>query len=154
MKHLAQVNVGRLRAPGGSPEVADFFDALEEINALAESSPGFVWRLAADPGHTMPVGADDELFVINLTVWEDYLSLHEFVFRTAHNEFLRRRQEWFERMPAPITALWWVDAGTEPTVEEAMERLERLTTLGPTPQAFSLHRQYDADGHPTSRRTR
>jgi hypothetical protein len=153
MKQLAQVNVGRLRAAQGDPVVAEFFASLEEVNALAEASPGFVWRLAADAGHTMPVGADDELFVINLTVWEDYPSLHGFVFGTAHGSFLHRRQEWFERMPAPFTALWWVPAGTEPTIDEDMTRLDRLRSLGPTPEAFSLQRQYDADGHPTSRRS-
>ena len=152
--HLAQVNVGRLRAAEGDPVVADFFAALEEINALAEASPGFVWRLAADPGHTMPVGADDELFVINLTVWEDFPSLHAFVYGTAHNAFLRRRQEWFERLSSPPTALWWVPEGTEPTIEEAMARLEHLRTHGPTPEAFSLLRQYDANGRPTSGRSR
>jgi hypothetical protein len=147
---LAQVNVGRLRGPEGSPDVADFFAGLERINALAESSPGFVWRLAADAGHVYPVGTDP-LFVVNLTVWETYAQLHEFVYRTAHNGFLRRRKEWFERMPSPFTALWWVQAGHDPTVDEAMARLDHLRTHGPTPQAFSLLRQFDADGRPVSR---
>jgi hypothetical protein len=152
VKHLAQVNIGRLRAPEGSPVVAEFFAALEPINALAETSPGFVWRLAADAGHTMPIGADDELLVINLSVWQDYPSLHEFVYRTSHNRFLRRRTEWFERMPSPFSALWWVPAGTHPTVEQAMARLNHLRAHGPTPEAFSPLRQFDANGRPIGRR--
>ena len=151
--HLAQVNVARLRAPEGSPVVAEFFAAVESINALAESSPGFVWRLAGDAGHTIPAGSEDDLLIINLSVWEDYPSLHAFVYRTQHNHFLRRRQEWFEPMPDAHTALWWVPEGTHPTVEEALARLDHLRTHGPTPHAFSLLRQYDADGRPTSRRS-
>jgi heme-degrading monooxygenase HmoA len=151
---LAQVNVGRLRAPEGSAVVAEFYAALESINALAERSPGFVWRHMAEAGegHTTPTG-DDELMVINLSVWETYVDLHAFVYRSAHNAFLRRRLEWFEPMAGPIAALWWVEDGTEPTVEHALARLERLREHGPSPQAFSLLRQYDADGRPVSRRS-
>jgi hypothetical protein len=149
---LAQVNVGRLRAREGSAEVAAFFAGLESVNAVAESSPGFVWRLAADAGHTYPIGTDDELFVINLSVWESYAPLHQFVYRTLHHGFLLRRREWFERVPSPFTALWWVPVGHEPTVEEAMARLEHLRSHGPTPHAFSLLRQFDADGRPVRRR--
>jgi hypothetical protein len=153
--HLAQVNVGRLHAAEGAPVVAEFFANLEPINRLAEQSPGFVWRNVSPSGegHTTPTG-EDELLVINLSVWERYEDLHAFAYRSAHNGFLRRRLEWFERMPGPVTALWWVEEGTEPTVEHALLRLERLREHGPSPQAFSLLRQYDADGRPVSRRSR
>jgi hypothetical protein len=151
---LAQINVGRLRAPEGSPEVAEFVAALEPINARADRAPGFVWRhqSPAGEGHLSPGGEDDDLFVVNLSVWESYAALHEFVYRSAHSPFLRRRLEWFERPTAPITALWWVADGERPTVEHALARLEHLRRHGPMPEAFSLLRQYDAEGHPTSRR--
>lgn len=81
-------------------------------------------------------------------MWESYEHLHAFVYRTGHSAFVRRRLEWFERMDAPITALWWVLAGDIPTIDEALARLEHLRTHGPTPLAFSLRRRFDADGAP------
>jgi hypothetical protein len=154
VKHLAQVNVGRLRAPEGSAEVAEFIAALEPINAMADRAPGFVWRHKSDQGegHTSPGGPDDALFIVNLSVWESYAALHEFMYRTAHNGFLRRRLEWFERLPGPVTALWGVAEGERPTVDQALARLERLREHGPSPDAFSLLRQYDAEGRPVGRR--
>jgi hypothetical protein len=154
VKHLAQVNVGRLRAPEGSAEVAEFIDALAAVNAVADRAPGFVWRHQSDQGegHTSPGGSDDELFIINLSVWESYAALHEFIYRTVHNGFLRRRLEWFEPRSGPVTALWWVPEGEQPTVDHALARLERLRQYGPSPDAFSLLRQYDADGRPVGRR--
>jgi hypothetical protein len=152
--HLAQINVGRLLAPEGSDVVAEFIAALEPVNALADRAPGFVWRHQSDAGegHTSPGGTDDELFIINLSVWESYAELHEFMYRTVHNGFLRRRLEWFEPRSGPVTALWWVPAGERPTVDQALARLEHLRRHGPTPEAFSLVRQYDADGRPVGRR--
>jgi hypothetical protein len=152
---LAQINVGRLRAPEDSPEVAEFVAALEGVNALADRAPGFVWRHQSPrgEGHLSPGGDDDPQFVVNLSVWESYAALHEFVYRSAHTPFLRRRLEWFERPSGPITALWWVADGEQPTVEDGLARLQHLRIHGPTPRAFSLLRQYDADGRPTSGRT-
>jgi hypothetical protein len=152
--HLAQINVGRLVAPEGSPEVAEFIAALEPVNALADRAPGFVWRHVSPQGegHLSPAADDDALFVINLSVWESYAALHEFMYRTLHNGFLRRRLEWFEPHTAPVTALWWVPEGERPTVDQALARLEHLRHHGPMPEAFSLLRQYDADGRPVGRR--
>ena len=154
MAHLAQINVGRLLAPEGSPAVAEFIDALEAVNAIADRAPGFVWRHRSDQGegHTSPGGDDDELFIVNLSVWESYAALHEFMYGTVHNQFLRRRLEWFEPRSGPVTALWWLPDGEIPTVDQGLARLEHLRRHGPTPEAFSLQRQYDADGHPVGRR--
>ena len=154
MAHLAQINVGRLLAPEGSDVVAEFIAALEPVNALADRAPGFVWRHQSDAGegHTSPGGDDDELFIINLSVWESYATLHEFMYRTVHNGFLRRRLEWFEPRSGPVTALWWVPEGERPTVDQALARLEHLRRYGPTPEAFSLMRQYDAQGSPVGQR--
>ena len=153
MAHLAQVNVGRLVAPEGSPEVAEFINALERVNALADRAPGFVWRYRAPdgPGHLIPGGTDDPLFVINLSVWETYADLHAFTYRTAHNHFLRRRREWFTAFDGPYLAMWWIDADARPSVDEALARLEHVRVHGPTPRAFSLLRQFDADGRPIRR---
>jgi hypothetical protein len=145
------VNIARLRAPIDSPLITEFAAALEPINALAEKSPGFVWRYdESGDGHVTPVDPNDDLVIVNLSVWESYADLHAFAFRSEHGQFLRRRTKWFERMDGPTAALWWVRAGHTPTVPEAIERLNQLRDHGPTPQAFSMRHRYDAVGRPDS----
>jgi hypothetical protein len=148
--HLAQLNIGRLRAPVDSPEIAEFVAGLDAINALAEASTGFVWRLQTDDGNATAVRAyDDELVIVNLSVWTSVQALAEFVFRSGHVEFLRRRREWFERGDAATTVLWWVPAGELPAIDRAVERLEHLRTHGPTPHAFTFRHPYAPDGEGT-----
>ena len=138
--HLAQFNVGRLHEPLDHPATAEFVAALGPINELAESSPGFVWRLTDESGQSSSyVRADDDpLVVINLSVWESADELYDFVFRTAHTEFLRRRREWFSRMAEAILVCWWVPAGHVPSLDEALDRLARLRRDGVSDDAFTL----------------
>jgi hypothetical protein len=143
---LAQINVGRLRAPIEDPMIRDFAEALDPINALADGAPGFVWRFQTDAGNATdfhPV-VDDELFIINMSVWESIEALGDFVFRSDHTGFMRRRREWFEKFERAYTALWWVPAGHIPTVEEAFERLDIIERDGPTERAFTFRRAYPA----------
>lgn len=135
---LAQVNVGRLKAPIDHPMIKDFADNLDRINALAEGSPGFVWRLKGDGNNATDLAiGDDPLFIPNLSVWTDIPSLGAFVYRSGHIEIMRRRREWFEHMDLYMT-LWWVPAGHTPTVEEALEKLAHLEAHGPTAAAFTF----------------
>lgn len=137
--HLAQVNVARLRAPLDAPSMRAFVDGLEPINALADDSPGFVWRLQTDEGDATSVRVfDDDMLIVNMSVWESLETLRTFVFRTEHADYLRRRSEWFERLAEAPTALWWIARGAIPTIDEAKRRLELLRANGPTPEAFSL----------------
>jgi hypothetical protein len=141
--HLAQLNIGRLRAPLDDPAITDFRDNLDPINALAEASPGFVWRLQDDSGNATDIKLfDDELTIINLTVWESIEALAEFTYRSAHTQFLRRRREFFEVPSQPILCLWWIPAGTLPTPEDALARLEHLRANGPTPRAFTFRHRF------------
>jgi len=143
--HLAQINVGRLRAPVDSPLVAEFMEALDPINALAEGTPGFVWRFQTDEGNATAVRPyDDDSILVNMSVWESAGHLADFVYRTAHADYLRRRREWFERMTETITALWWVPAGHLPTVEEGIDRLDHLRAQGPSPEAFTFRERFPA----------
>ena len=142
--HLAQLNLGVFKAPLDAPEMTPFAAALDRINAIADESPGFVWRMKDEDGgpssNVEVPGADDPLLASNLSVWADYESLREFMYRTDHAAYLRRRTEWFEREAIPMTVGWWVPAGTVPTLEEALDRLERLRRDGPTGDAFPLTR--------------
>jgi hypothetical protein len=137
--HLAQVNLATLRAPLDDPALAGFVVELEPVNALADGHPGFVWRLQTEDGDATAIRPfDDERVIVNLSVWESLEALRGFVYAGRHLEVLRRRREWFHRMDDPIVALWWVPAGTVPTVAEAKERLGLLARLGPTAGAFTF----------------
>lgn len=145
--HLAQLNVGRLRAPIDDPMIADFRSNLGPVNALAEASPGYVWRLQDDSGDATGIKAfDDDLEILNLTVWESIEALADFTYRSAHVDFLRRRREFFEAPTEPILCLWWIREGTIPTVEEAIARLAHLRAHGPTPTAFTFGHRFEAGG--------
>jgi hypothetical protein len=141
--HVAQVNIGRLRAPIDDPSIADFVDALDRINALADRSRGFVWRLQSEIGNATDIQpTEDELVIINISVWESVEALADFVYRSDHTAVLRRRREWFERYGRAYTALWWIAAGRLPTIAEALDRLERIAADGPTPQAFTFSTRF------------
>ena len=142
--HLAQFNIGRMLAPKGDPEVAGFFDALDEINALADHSPGFVWRLQTDAGNATDIHAyEDELLLLNLSVWDSIAALEAYVLRSDHFGYLRRRSEWFERSKEPTTCMWWIPAGHVPTIDEANKALETLRDNGPTEASFTFRKRFD-----------
>lgn len=141
--HIAQLNVGRAVAPPGSPELADFMAALDRINALAESSPGFVWRLQSASGNATDIlVCEDPRSLINMSVWSSVESLIAFVYRSGHTAVMQRRREWFEKPAAAHQVLWWIPAGHIPTIAEALERLEQLRREGPTERAFTFSRCY------------
>ena len=148
--HLAEINVGRLLQPVDHPQIADFKNNLDRINALADATPGFVWRLVGDGGNATDIQArpDDPLFAINLSVWTGMDALAGYVYRSAHRDIMRRRREWFEVMEVYQT-LWWVPVGHTPSVEEGLAKLELLERLGPTPAAFTFKTPDPApDGRP------
>ncbi|MGJ3252240.1 MAG: DUF3291 domain-containing protein [Elainellaceae cyanobacterium] len=138
--HLAQINIGTIRAPLDNPIMADFVAQLDVINAIADHSPGFVWRLIGnqDNDATSFRPYDDDRILINLSVWESIEAFIAFVYRSQHGHIMRDRHLWFEKSDQPILALWWVPAGHLPTVEEAKARLDHLRQHGATPYAFSV----------------
>jgi len=135
---LAQLNVARLRHPLDDERTSEFVDALDPINALAEASPGFVWRLTDESGQSSSYVdvSDDPLFIINLSVWESPEHLRAFVYRTDHRDFLRRKAEWFRPHQRPFAVCWWVPTGHRPDEHEAMTRLDRLERDGPSDDVF------------------
>ena len=141
---LAQLNIGRLLAPIDSPQLADFVANLDRINALADEAPGFVWRLQTEEGNATSIGGFGEDYIVNLSVWQDIESLHNYVYQTAHAQIMSRRKEWFARMDEAYTVLWWVPAGHEPDIPESRGRLNELRTHGPTERAFTFKRSWPA----------
>ncbi|MEH0527202.1 DUF3291 domain-containing protein [Streptomyces stelliscabiei] len=142
---LAQVNIARLKAPLDSPRLKDFVDGLDPVNAVADSSAGFVWRLQSDSGNATDVPVlGDEWLIINMSVWRDTDALTAFMYQGQHRELLARRREFFEQVAEAMATLWWVPAGHRPTVAEAEERLLHLRAHGPTPYAFTLRTSFPA----------
>jgi len=138
--HLAQINIARVRAPLDDPLMADFVAQLDAVNAIADESPGFVWRLKAEDGgaSTYVRAFDDDRIIINMSVWESVEALQQYVYRDQHGGVFRDRRKWFEPLADPSLALWWVLAGHIPTIAEGKERLETLARLGPTLEAFTF----------------
>ncbi|MBK3643791.1 DUF3291 domain-containing protein [Streptomyces sp. MBT33] len=140
---LAQVNIGRLKAPLDSPQLKDFVDNLDPVNADADAADGFVWRLQSDAGDATDIAVfGDEWLIINMSVWRDPNALTAYMYQGRHREMLARRREWFERVAEAMVALWWVPAGHRPTVAEAEERVLHLRANGPTPYAFTLRTSF------------
>lgn len=141
--HFAQFNLARLKKPFEHPDTAGFRDRIDPLHALADQAPGFVWRLIADgeaDAVTLrPFGEDG---IINFTVWESREAMEAFVYHGPHAEALRRRREWFVPATEPNVVMWWIPAGHVPTLEEAIERLELLRRIGPSPRAFTYRERF------------
>jgi hypothetical protein len=145
--HLAQVNVGEMVGPPGSPEIAEFEELLDPVNAAADAAPGFVWRLQDDDGNAQSFRMfDSDTILVNMSVWESIETLRAFAYGMyadgAHKRVMRRRAEWFIPMDQAFLALWWVEAGHIPGLAEAEERLTHIRENGPTERAFTFRRSF------------
>nr|WP_297458878.1 DUF3291 domain-containing protein [uncultured Halomonas sp.] len=141
---LAQLNIAHLSAPIDSPALADFVANLDRINTLAERSAGFVWRLQTDDGDATAIDYFGDDMIVNMTVWEDIESLHDYVYRSVHVEIMRRKKEWFHKMREAHMVLWWVPKGHYPSLEEADAKLCHLRMHGPTAEAFTFKKAFPA----------
>lgn len=140
---LAQLNIGRILAPMDSPTMAGFAARLDDINALADNSEGFVWRLQDEAGNATALRPfDDDWLLVNMSVWESVEPLKTFTYQTAHAEVMRKRRQWFEPHTEMYFVLWWIPAGHIPTLEEAKERLKHLQANGDSEYAFTFKRVF------------
>jgi hypothetical protein len=137
--NIAQVNIARIKAELDDPAMAGFVNRLGEINALADESPGFVWRLIVDNGNATYLRPfADQRMLMNMSVWETVEQLRNYVYHTAHVELLRERHTWFEKLASVYTALWWVPVGYIPSFDEAKQRIAHLEANGPSQFAFTF----------------
>ena len=145
MYHLAQINIARLVAPVDDPRIADFVAQLDTVNALAESAPGFVWRLQSDSGNATDIAySDDPMIIVNMSVWESVEALQQFTYGARHIGVFRDRARWFEKPSKPNYCLWWSPEGHRPTVAEGRERLQHYQDHGATPFAFWFSQRFPA----------
>jgi hypothetical protein len=136
-RHLAQFNIARLKYPLDDPRLADFVANLDRVNALAERSQGFVWRLKDDSGNSTGIKVyDDPRVLINMSVWESIETLERYVWQTVHKRVYGRRQEWFEPTDQRHLVMWWIERGERPGAVEGKGRLEHLSAHGPSEHAF------------------
>lgn len=141
--HLAEINIAQMRAPLTDPSMREFVENLQPINALADHSPGFVWRLQSAEGDATSLRVfDDEMMIVNLSVWESVEALRAYVYKSQHTDFLRRKKAWFAKLASVHFVMWWIPAGHIPTVAEAKAKLEHLATHGDTPAAFTFHQLF------------
>jgi hypothetical protein len=127
------------------PVMAGFVERLEPLNALADASPGFVWRYQTDEGDATEVRVfNDELILFNMSVWESVEALENFVYRSNHVEALQNKAEWFERASRATLALWWIEIEHVPSVEEAKDRFDVLWRDGPSAEAFTFRDRFPA----------
>jgi hypothetical protein len=145
---LAQLNIAKAKEPLESPSMADFVTNLDRINALAEQSPGFVWRLKDESGDATAIRHFGDDIIVNMSVWTDVASLSSYAFKSAHVYIMRRRNEWFERMTEAYAALWWVPEGHQPSLDEAKARLDHLRQFGPSQYAFTFKEAFPAPDSP------
>jgi len=145
---LAQINIGRLLHPPGDRRVQEFFDNIERINELAEASDGFCWRLKDAGGDATGIllGPDPSL-IVNMSVWRDADALFDFAYRSTHTPVMAQRRQWFERPAGAHQALWWVEAGHRPSVEEGLSKLWLIDRYGPSAHAFTFKSRFPVPGH-------
>ncbi len=141
MPHLAQLNIGKLLHPIDHPQIAEFAQNLDRINALAEASEGFIWRLKDDSGNATSMHYyPDPLDIVNMSVWESVEALKNFVYKSDHVTIYLKRADWFQPHTSPYMILWWIPARHIPTVEEAKERLDYFQKNGESEYAFTFRR--------------
>lgn len=141
---LAELNIARLKAPLESPLLADFVANLDRVNAIADASDGFRWRLVGDGGNATSLRPFGNDVIVNMSVWRDLESLRKYVNDPSHMEIMKRRREWFVRASEAYAVLWWVAAGHRPTISEAADRLECLRRQGSSPAAFTFSTAFAA----------
>jgi len=141
---IAQINVARMKGVNiNDPIMKEFVENLDSINNVAENSEGFVWRLKDESNDATSFNPyNDEQVIINISVWESIESLTNFIFKTVHSNFLKRRKEWFQKYEKVHTAMWWIPQGAFPTVQEAVDKLDYLQKNGASAIAFDFKNKF------------
>jgi hypothetical protein len=133
--HIAQINIARMLAPIDDPVMDEFVAQLEPINALADTSPGFVWRLQTEEGDATSLKVyDDDMIIVNMSVWESVESLHEYAYKSAHSKVMRDRKRWFKKFDGPYYALWRVSCpAARWMARRSMNAWTRSRSVSPRP---------------------
>ena len=141
--HLVQVNIAKMNAEIEDPIMSGFVQRLDEINALAENSKGFVWRFQTEEGDATYLRPfEDKRILFNMSVWEEVEDLMNYVYASKHLELLKSKNDWFTKLGEAHLALWWIEKGRIPTVEEALGKLDYIKHNGPSAEVFTFANRY------------
>jgi hypothetical protein len=141
--YIAQLNIAKAKDTLDSLVMKGFVDRLDEMNLLADCSPGFVWRLKADEGNATSINAfDDPMLIVNMSVWENLDFLKNYVYKSNHVELIRDRNAWFNKIAEAHQVLWSVPVGHLPSVEEGKARLQYLQAYGPSEYAYTFAKPF------------
>lgn len=145
--HVAQINIATALYPADNGRMSGFYTQLDDVNALADNSSGFVWRLQSETGNATDIlVGDDPLLIVNMSVWQSVEALFDFAYKSAHRNVVANRRTWFSRPAGTYQVLWWIRAGHRPSVEEGMARLKLLHVSGPGPHAFTFKERFPPPG--------
>ena len=141
---IAEINIARMKGINiKDPVMKEFVDNLDRVNTVAESSEGFVWRLKDESNNATNINPyDDEQVIINISVWQSIEALENYMYKTLHVGFLKRRKEWFQSYGKVYTAMWWIPAGQFPTLQQAVDNLDYLQKNGATEKVFDFKRKF------------
>lgn len=135
--YLAELNIADWKIDPASPQAAGFVGNVGRINALAERSPGFVWRKKDDERDTRGynvIGGPKTL--MTMSVWQTPQDFEHFVWNTVHKKIYQNKAQWFDQLESHSLVMWWIDEDHEPTLEEAKTRLDHLNENGDSDFAF------------------
>ncbi len=143
---IAEINIAKMKGVDiNDPIMKEFVENLDAVNQIAEKSEGFVWRLKDENNNATILNPyNDETIIINVSVWKSIETLENFMYRTFHSDFLKRRKEWFLTYGSAHTAMWWIPEGHIPTMQEAVDKLSFLQTNGPSPNSFDFRHKFPA----------
>ncbi|MFT5503951.1 MAG: hypothetical protein ACI8XC_001665 [Gammaproteobacteria bacterium] len=139
---IAQLNIAKMMFAIDDARMAEFFDNLDSVNALADTAPAFVWRLQTEEGGATAIDYFGSDILVTMSVWESVESRHQYIYRSAHNQIMAKRKKWFEHAGEVDLELWWIAKGHIPSIEEAGERLDALRANGPGPDAFTFKKHF------------
>lgn len=139
--HFAQVNIAKALYSLDDPRMADFVNNTARINALAEDSPGFIWRWIEGPSNEIYEVFGDPALIVNMSLWESRESLMSFTYHTAHVDIYKRRNEWFSKLKDSHMVCWYTK-NSSISLLEAKKRLDHLNAKGESAYAFSFRSNF------------
>lgn len=142
---LAEVNIAKRLAPMDDPIMQDFINNVDKMNAIADASEGFIWRLKDEDKDLGAEIFESHELLINMSVWKSLDDLFNYTYNSGHIEVYKRKKEWFSKMKMMHMAFWYVPEGYEPTFQDAKDRLDYLNTHGDTPYAFSFKSKFTVE---------
>ena len=149
---LAQLNIAEAKYGTEDARMDGFTGRVDFINAMADRSPGFIWRLVdddeTDGALSLRMEGQNDYTLVNMSVWADIESLFHFIYKTAHAKVMQGKDDWFNPLSKNHMVLWWIEDGHIPSMDEAKEKLGAIRAHGPSPEAFDFQTPFSEGGMP------